>query len=477
MNRSRPNRETASRVARAQQPEETSEQHPELPLTAVVYLRVSTKEQANRGGQIEGFSIPAQRLAAEQKAASMGATLVAEFVDAGESARSINRPQLQRMLQFVEDEPVDIVIVHKVDRLARNRLDDIMITMALEKSGAQLVSCTEHIDRTPAGKFSHGMMALIAEWYSGNLSQEMKTKGLQKVKNGGTMGRAHIGYLNVRKVIQGQEIRTVEVDEVRGPLVQWAFEAYASGEWSLSTLTQALTERGLTTVPGRVYTEKPPSRSVVNRMLRSRYYLGIVTWSGVEYTGSHPSLVDQKLFDRVQEVLDEHAFGEKQRVHSHYLKSSVFCGQCGSRLCITKTTNRHGSEYEYFFCLGNYRRLTDCTQSAIGVDVVEAQIEDKWRHVRFDSVYADSILAAMRDELSGSRAQYQRDEARATRRLVVLNEERRGNCLLFTTPRPFPSTCSRKSRRAFLRRSQPTKRSWPAPGSRSNESSRLWNGA
>src|SRR5690348_12391900 len=117
----------------------------------VSYLRVSTKEQAKKGGETEGYSIPAQREANNRKAASMGVVIIAEFVDAGESAKSADRPDLQRMLKFLAENHVDYVFVHKVDRLARNRVDDVEITMAIKKSGATLVSATENIDETPSG--------------------------------------------------------------------------------------------------------------------------------------------------------------------------------------------------------------------------------------------------------------------------------------------------------------------------------------
>src|SRR4051812_15534514 len=69
------------------------------PKVAVSYLRVSTRDQARRGGgDDEGFSIPAQREANKRKAASLGAIVLKEFVDRGASARSANRPELQRML-------------------------------------------------------------------------------------------------------------------------------------------------------------------------------------------------------------------------------------------------------------------------------------------------------------------------------------------------------------------------------------------
>ncbi|MFJ7738940.1 recombinase family protein, partial [Lysinibacillus sp. NPDC097287] len=136
---------------------------------AVLYLRVSTKDQAQRGGELEGFSIPAQREACRRKAESMGATVISEFVDAGESARSTDRPELQRMLLMLSSEAVDFVIVHKVDRLARNRVDDVEINVAIQKTGARLVSVTENIDETPSGMLMHGIMSSIAEFYSRNL--------------------------------------------------------------------------------------------------------------------------------------------------------------------------------------------------------------------------------------------------------------------------------------------------------------------
>src|ERR1700722_13745065 len=85
---------------------------------AVIYLRVSSKEQAEKGGEAEGFSIPAQREACRRKAESLNAVVVEEFVDRGESAKTADRPELQRLLAYVSEQPVKYVIVHKVDRLA-----------------------------------------------------------------------------------------------------------------------------------------------------------------------------------------------------------------------------------------------------------------------------------------------------------------------------------------------------------------------
>lgn len=392
---------------------------------AVLYLRVSTKEQAQGGTGTEGFSIPTQRLVARQKAESLSAVVVQEFVDAGESARSADRPGLQAMLDYIKTERVDFVIVHKIDRLARNRVDDLQITLAFDAAGARLVSCSEDIDnRTPSGKLTHGVMALIAEWYSSNLSSEVKTKTLEKVRQGGTPFKAPIGYRNVRVVERGRETRTVEVDVERAPLVQWAFEAYGSGNWSIRALTAALEDLGLTTTGSKHYAEKPLPISTVNRILRNHYYIGTVHWQGVDYPGSHPKLISRELFDKVQQTLEARSVaGERDRLHNHYLKGSIWCGQCGSRLIVSHAKNRHGTVYPYFLCIGRHQKRTDCTQRSMPVALVEAHVADHWRTIELRKSEIDALRGDLDEALASARSTLDRDMRRARRERQRLSEE------------------------------------------------------
>ena len=253
------------------------------PTRAVIYLRVSTAKQAGSGGEPEGYSIPAQRSACHRKAEELGASVIAEYVDAGASARSADRPALQELLDRLEEEQdVDYVIVHKVDRLARNRADDVAIGLTIHQAGAVLISASEQIDDTPAGTLLHGIMATIAEFYSRNLSHEAK-KGLhQKAKRGGTPGYAPLGYLNAREKADGREIKVVILDPERTPHIQWAFEAYASGDWSIGDLVEELARRGMKTRSTATRRPVPLSRSQVHRILSSSYYIGsslTVGWS------------------------------------------------------------------------------------------------------------------------------------------------------------------------------------------------------
>src|SRR6516165_3085647 len=99
---------------------------------ALIYVRVSSSQQADTDYDLEGFSIPAQREACLRKAAAVGAQVVEEFVDRGESAKTANRPGLQALLARLEQNDITHVIVHKVDRLARNRADDVQIAMQIK---------------------------------------------------------------------------------------------------------------------------------------------------------------------------------------------------------------------------------------------------------------------------------------------------------------------------------------------------------
>ena len=240
-------------------------------LLKLIKRKKKTKEQATKGGRDEGFSIPAQRQANARKAEDLGARIVAEFVDAGESARSADRPDLQRMLEYIATHQVTYCIVHKVDRLARNRLDDVEIHRRLVEAGVTLVSATENIDETPSGMLLHGIMSTIAEFYSRNLATEV-VKGLsQKAAQGGTVTKAPIGYLNVGvRDDFGREVRTVEIDEERARLVRWAFQVFASGDWTTSQLHQELVARGLTTAAS----PRRPSRRHERRRQAGRFPTG-----------------------------------------------------------------------------------------------------------------------------------------------------------------------------------------------------------
>ncbi len=147
--------------------------------SVAIYARVSSTGQLGRDGDEDGYSIPAQVQACEREAAQRGASIAKVYIERAESARSDDRPVLQKMMRELPALGVRYLIVHKVDRLARNRLDDATLYERLLGMNITLVSASENIDETPAGRLMHGMLATFAEYYSNNLATEIM-KGLDQ---------------------------------------------------------------------------------------------------------------------------------------------------------------------------------------------------------------------------------------------------------------------------------------------------------
>ena len=362
---------------------------------ALIYLRVSSSQQADKDYDAEGYSLPVQRAACERKAESLGAVVDEEFVERGESAKTANRPALKRMLARLGAGDIQYIIVHKVDRLARNRADDVAIVMAIRQSGATLVSVSENIDETPSGLLLHGIMSSIAEFYSKNLGLEVKKGTTEKAKRGGTPFRAPIGYVNVREIYDGREIRIVAIDPERGPLITEAFRLYATGNYSLSELAAILEARGLRAKS----TKSTPGRALgtnrLSTMLRNDYYTGVVRYAGMVYEGRHDRLVDLPTFQTVQDVLDaQRKSGERNWRHHHYLRGTVYCSQCGGRLIYTRA-NGNGGIYEYFVCRG--RQQGTCSQPHHRALAVELAIEEHYASVQLADLRREQIRGYVRD--------------------------------------------------------------------------------
>ena len=393
------------------------------PKVALSYLRVSSRGQAERGGgDDEGYSLPAQREANKKKAAGLGAIIIKEFVDRGISAKAADRKDLQDMLEFIREYngKIDYVIVHKVDRLARNREDDTDITPVLRQHGIRLVSTMESIDETPSRMLLHGIMASIAEFYSRNLATEVLKGMTTKAKGGGTIGRAALGYLNIRKVDElGREYRTVELDEERAPLVKLAFELYATGEWTVNDLAEHLAARGLTTRATPKVPSKPINKSALNNLLLNPYYMGKIRFQGAYLPGKHEPLADMETWQKVQDVLANHTNGERTRQHPHFLKSTVFCGSCGERLIIQYAKSGSGVRYPYFSCAGRHGRRNDCKQKSVLIEEVERQVEALYNDISFTPEFRAELEGWLQAEI-----QKTADEFSAKRQELELEKDK-----------------------------------------------------
>jgi site-specific DNA recombinase len=135
--------------------------------------------------------------------------------------------------------------------------------------------------------------------------------------------------------------------------------------------------------------------------------------------------------------------GEKQRVHPHYLKGTIYCGQCRRRLSSTLAKGR----YPYFFCLGRHQRQTVCQQPYLDVDTAEAAVERFWRTVRLPAGIKQTFQDRLRIELDTQHERARPEIRRARERVEQLSQERR-RLAPGSSRAPSPTTSPARNRNA-----------------------------
>jgi len=280
------------------------------------YARVSTPRQGEKG-----VSLHEQKAAIERYASQRGLEIVRWFEER-ETAAKTGRGEFTKMLRLLRLKTAGGVIIHKIDRSARN-LEDWADLGRLADAGADIHFATEDLDlRTVAGRLSADIQAVVAAHYSRNLREEAKKGFYGRLKQGFYPLRAPVGYLD-----QGSA-RPKVADPVRGPLVRQAFELYRTGHWSLPALATEMFQRGLRNRGGG-----PVTVNGLATVLKNPFYVGLmrIYRTGETFRGTHGPLIETAVFEKVQEVL---AGKRVDRVESHVFSYSrlVRCASCSYSL-------------------------------------------------------------------------------------------------------------------------------------------------
>ncbi|MGN6483093.1 MAG: recombinase family protein [Thermomicrobiales bacterium] len=304
--------------------------------SAVLYLRVSTQRQLHTAIDLDpdGNSIATQREATRKRAKRLKAPIAKEFVEPGHSAQSIaKRPVFRELLHYIEEHPeVGYVVIYMRSRVFRNQTDAAITKRILASMDVKLISAKEEFGEGYMADAMEAITDIMNEVQVRQSGEDIKNKMFHKAKSGGTTGRAKIGYLNVRREVDGHLINAIDIDPKRAPLVTWAFAQYATSEYSLTRLQEELAEQGLTTRRTARWDEKPLSRSQLGVILRDPYYLGMVTYKGQVYPGRHEALVTPEVFERVQQVLDARMQRTQRDItHNHVLRGMLHCGRCHAK--------------------------------------------------------------------------------------------------------------------------------------------------
>ena len=341
---------------------------------AVLYARYSSDNQ-------RAESAHAQIRAARAYCDRYGYTVIREFVDEEISGKTDKRPDFQRMIAFVRAGEADVVVVHKVDRWARNRYDAAHYRHLVKKAGARVEYVEQRIDGSPESVILESVLDGMAEYYSLNLAAEvMKGKretALAGKWNGGT---PPLGY----RVVDGFLV----VDETEAAAVRKIFEMKASGE-GYGPIIDELNRAGFRTKRGG-----PFGKNSLHDILVNRKYVGVFSFGRVrtdrdgkrnthqdsenfiELPGGVPAIITPELWAKVQERIqaDKVQAGRYSARETYLLSGKVRC-ECGSAMNGSRGTNQKGIVFPYYRC-SNAHGKRACSAGKVGRDWLEKLVSD-----------------------------------------------------------------------------------------------------
>ena len=280
------------------------------------YIRVSTAKQGEHG-----VSLTEQRDAI-QRHAEKNDLVIETWFEERETAAKRGRPVFTEMLALLQQGKATGVIIHKIDRSARNLRDWADLGELIDR-GIVVHFANESLDlHTRGGRLSADIQAVVAADYIRNLREEAKKGIYGRLKQGFYPMPAPLGYLD-----RGAG-KAKDIDPIAGPLVRKAFELYGSGKYNLKTLVEEIRRLGLRNRAG-----KGVSVNGLSAVLNNPFYTGLIRIrrTGETFSGKHAPLIPPSLFNRVQGTLQGKAHTKAVR-HEFLFRQLLSCGSCGSRL-------------------------------------------------------------------------------------------------------------------------------------------------
>ncbi|CCI59520.1 putative resolvase [Staphylococcus equorum subsp. equorum Mu2] len=358
------------------------------------YIRVSTERQ------VEGYSIEGQITQIEQYCQFNGYELVDIYADRGISGKSMNRPELQRMLNDAKNGKLDCVMVYKTNRLARNTSDLLTIVEELHRQNVEFFSLSERMEvKNSTGKLMLQILASFSEFERNTILENIYTGQYQRALEGYYQGNLPLGYNNIP-----DNKKELMINQHEANIVKYIFESYAKGH-GYRKIANALNHKGYVTKKGN-----PFSISAISYILSNPFYIGKIQfakykdWNDkrrkglndkpVIAEGKHTPIINQELWDKVQTRKNQ--VSQKPQVHgkgTNLLTGIIFCEKCGAAYAASNTTNtlKDGTKkrIRYYSC-SNFRNKGSkvCSANSVRADVIEKYVMDQILEI----VKSDKVL-------------------------------------------------------------------------------------
>ena len=325
-------------------------------MNVVIYARYSSQNQTEQ-------SIEGQLKECYAFAKKNDYDVIGEYIDRAKSGKKDDREQFLKMIADSERKTFNGIIVYQLDRFARNKYDSVVYKRKLKKNSVRVLSARENISDDASGILMESVLEGMAEYYSVELSQKVK-RGLsinaeKCYYNGGTVT---LGYKLVEVERQSVSYKSKEVikkkfviDEETAPVVRKIFEMYASGD-TMADIVKYLNEQNFKTSFKNQF-----NKNSLRRILLNKKYIGIYTHNGEEKIDGIPRIVDDVLFNRVQEMMfkNKKAPARGKARTEYILTTKLFCGHCKDMMIGYTGTSRTEKVYNYYACKKAIKKACD----------------------------------------------------------------------------------------------------------------------
>ncbi|PED31639.1 resolvase [Bacillus cereus] len=371
--------------------------------TVAIYARVSTIEQAE-----EGYSIDEQIRVLNKFCEREGYLVYDEYVDRGISGKNISgRPAIQRLLLDAEQKKFEVVLVWKMNRLARKSLDLMNIVEKLDSKNIAFRSYTERYEtETSTGKLQFQLMAAIAEYERNNIAENVKMGMIARAKEGRWNGGQVLGYDVVEISSDNRKRKNTHlvINEREANTVQLIFQMYSSGH-GYKSIANYINKKGYRTKKGKTF-----SLNAIKIIVTNPVYAGYIRYNvrkdwnekrrnninpnPIIQKGEHEPIISEEVWQIAQNVYQSRSC-KPNRIHDGEfpLTGIMRCPACGAGMVISRTTNtlKDGTKrvLEYYVC-GAWKNKGTlvCRSNGVRTEYADAFTLDKLQRL----MHSDKLI-------------------------------------------------------------------------------------
>jgi len=375
-------------------------------MKAAIYARVSSDSQD------VDLSISAQMRAVRDYAAKHGYQVVREYVDEAESGRTAARPAFKDMIALTKTKhpPFEAILVWKMNRFSRSRVDSITYKTLLRNKGIKVISINEPLDDSPSGQLLEGVIESVDEFYSANLGQDIKRGMRENAERGFYSGSKPPYGLRKVPVTDGTKTRYKLEPEPEGSAavqtVGRIFDMALKGI-GCKEVAKILNKDGFRTGCGQRW-----GKTTVHKVLTNEAYCGTLVWGGrpghpaihsgqspVRIDNAWPAIIDRETFQSVQRKMGSNAprVVHPRTVPSFYLLSGLISCSCGHAM-IGRSAKSH--QYYYYVCNKSYKQGKDvCSARSLSKDKLESLVIEQIKEKVLTQECLEELVKLVNEEL------------------------------------------------------------------------------